>query len=615
MAVSPDVIKEFLVELGYKLDEVGLRKFHGAIFEATEVVTKLGTAIVATAAAFEAAVGKMADDLEELYFASQRTGAAADNLEALRYAASQIGVGAATATASVSSLLRTLMTQPGTEGLLGQMGIQTRNANGDLKDTSEILLDLVARLKQMPFYLAAQYAQMFGISADTLQSLLQNSDEAQKRIAEYREALKRAGVDEVESTRLAHELMSELRSVWMEIGALADVVFDRLQPAAKWLLDWVQTAVRALTDLTQANSALRTELAAWVDKWLEDHPMLLRSWEALKEGMASLAEPFKALIKAWNDLDDALAEVDSQPTPAWFDKGVIDAITQSFQVLADSIQMIADALKVVTDLARGDFKKAWEDFRESAKHGVHPDQAIGGGDAGQGGGRSIWDRTMDWLGVPDPNKPAFQGAIPPAPIPLKPSGGLLGEAGSGGAPANAPAPLGVRSNNPGNIRYAGTDTERTYGTAEEGMNAMAAQLLRYYHRGLRTIEQIISRWASGDPKVPNYIASVSQMTGWAANQILNLLDPDTLSKLMAAMVRVEQGYAPYGDTMIKGAAAGQIGLLSPAPGAASNVVTLNQDTNITVSGSASPTDTADRVANNQNRVNGDLSRNLAGVLR
>jgi hypothetical protein len=106
----------------------------------------------------------------------------------------------------------------------------------------------------------------------------------------------------------------------------------------------------------------------------------------------------------------------------------------------------------------------------------------------------------------------------------------------------------VRWNNPGNLEVPGGGAFQTFPSMDVGLRAMGAQLGRYFNRDhLNTIDGIVGKYANG--KAPGnspateagYVADLVQHTGFAHDQALNLNDPKTLSTLMAAMVRHEQG--------------------------------------------------------------------------
>jgi len=93
------LIKEFLVGLGFKIDEKGQKRFVDTIGAATVQAAELGAAATAAATAVVAAVAKISDGLEQLYFASQRSKASVEAIQALDFAARQFGAGAREPTA------------------------------------------------------------------------------------------------------------------------------------------------------------------------------------------------------------------------------------------------------------------------------------------------------------------------------------------------------------------------------------------------------------------------------------------------------------------------------------------------------------------------------------
>jgi len=136
---------------------------------------------------------------------------------------------------------------------------------------------------------------------------------------------------------------------------------------------------------------------------------------------------------------------------------------------------------------------------------------------------------------------------------------------------------GVRNNNPGNIeksrdRWKGLADRQpdsrffTFTEAKWGIRAMARILQNYQARyGLNTIEEIIHRWA---PPVENntaaYVNAVARETGLGKNQKLDLKRHEHLFPLVKAIIRHENGYAPYRDAEIDEGLA-LAGVKPPAP--------------------------------------------------
>lgn len=138
-------------------------------------------------------------------------------------------------------------------------------------------------------------------------------------------------------------------------------------------------------------------------------------------------------------------------------------------------------------------------------------------------------------------------------------------------------PRGIRNNNPGNIREAKGDHTQWVGeraadddpafeefnTPEDGIRALARVLLNYQKKhGLRTLEQIIRRWApASENNTGAYVLAVSHACGIPSNVFLDLTIPAILTRLTRAIVRHENGPGPltggewYDDAIYKSAIA------------------------------------------------------------
>ena len=85
------MIKEFLVALGFKVDEAKLKKFTQGIDTTTKFVGKLGLGVATMATAVEAAVVKVSSTFEDLYYASKRIGDTVADIRGFSFAMGQVG--------------------------------------------------------------------------------------------------------------------------------------------------------------------------------------------------------------------------------------------------------------------------------------------------------------------------------------------------------------------------------------------------------------------------------------------------------------------------------------------------------------------------------------------
>jgi hypothetical protein len=128
------------------------------------------------------------------------------------------------------------------------------------------------------------------------------------------------------------------------------------------------------------------------------------------------------------------------------------------------------------------------------------------------------------------------------------------------APAAGNLPLGLRQNNPGNLRsWGGVPSEggfARFASAQDGLNAMAQQLGLYGNRdGLRTVSGILNKYAPpSENDTGSYIADVARQTGFSPDQQLDVNDPKVLAPLLSAMVKHEQGQQPFSQDQLTQAA-------------------------------------------------------------
>ncbi|HGI5912208.1 TPA: transglycosylase SLT domain-containing protein [Yersinia enterocolitica] len=218
---NAETIKDFLVSLGFELDEAGEKKFSAVVAGVTANVLKMGAVVEGAALAVVGFTTKIASGLDKVYFASQRTGASVAGIKALGYAASQMGVDAATAQGSLESLARFIRNSPGAEGFLNRLGIQTRSANGNMRDTSAIFTGLSAKLSSMPYYRANQYAQMLGIDENTLMAMRKGLGGFG---SEYALTAKKIGFNADTAAKQSNRFMTSMRNLTMTLGQARDKI-------------------------------------------------------------------------------------------------------------------------------------------------------------------------------------------------------------------------------------------------------------------------------------------------------------------------------------------------------------------------------------------------------
>lgn len=257
--MSNNVLREFLVSLGFKIDEVGMKKFVDSVDGVTKTVRNVGLAVTGAAAGVVAGVKIISSQMENLYYASQRTGATVGNLMSLRYAAGQIGLTADQAQGALENFARTLRLNPGSGGLLDALGVRGGNP-------AERFTSFIEKMKAQQPYVAAAYAGMFGIDPDTLLMLengLSKLDDEQRK---YSESLKRWGIDPEGAAFAGKEFNNSIRRVISDFDKLWIVIESKLVPVMTPLIDrfekWAETHAG---DVAKAIADSIQQLAHWID--------------------------------------------------------------------------------------------------------------------------------------------------------------------------------------------------------------------------------------------------------------------------------------------------------------------------------------------------------------
>ena len=246
-----EVIREFLVQLGFKSDEKSLKKFTDGVEGATKNVAKLVATIAGAALTVGAGVAAFAANMEALYFSAKKMGASAVNAKAFEKAMANFGVASGEALQSVQSLARWMRSTPASEGFLRSLGVETRDTNGKLKDTVDLMSDLGVALRSKPYYLAQQYAQIFGISEDVLRAMLDGKFDAE--MEKQRKALKDSGFDEAADkankfmTRL-RDLQTQIEAVAVSLGGPLLDVLEQIGKGWKNIYDWTSAGLEKMLE-------------------------------------------------------------------------------------------------------------------------------------------------------------------------------------------------------------------------------------------------------------------------------------------------------------------------------------------------------------------------------
>ncbi|EML8114783.1 lytic transglycosylase domain-containing protein [Klebsiella pneumoniae] len=232
--MNAETLKDFLISLGFKVDEAGARKFDAVVAGTTLKAIVLGVKVEAAALSVVAFTAKTASGLDDLYWASQRTGATVEGIKQIGYAVSQVGGSVDGARGSLENLARFMRNNPGAEGFLNRLGVQTRDASGNMRDMATIFTGVGQRLSSMPYYRANQYAQMLGLDENTLMAMRRGIGQFS---GEYTAMAKAIGYNADVAAVSSNKFMTSLRSFGLMAGMARDKIGSSLADGLAGSLD------------------------------------------------------------------------------------------------------------------------------------------------------------------------------------------------------------------------------------------------------------------------------------------------------------------------------------------------------------------------------------------
>lgn len=639
--MNAETIKDFLISLGFDIDEAGGRKFESVVSGVTMNAIKMGTAVEAAALTVVGFTTKIASSLDRLYWQSQRTGATANNIRAIGYAFSQAGGSVEGFNGTLDNLARFLRSTPGAEGFLRNLGIQTRDAAGNLRDTAQLVTLVGDKLAKMPYYRANQYAQILGIDESTLLAMRRG---VKGFTSDYQSMLQATGFDSQKAAEQSNKFMTQMRGLANLFGIMRDKIGGNLAGGLAGNLESFRKNILlnfpkiegTITAVLKKVLSLADSIMTLVYRGVQGAGDLMRWWDRLDDTTKGLIKVLGGLLLAWRMLNSAFLTSPIGMVTAliaalvalyddyqvWKEGGdslinwgkwkpEIDAAMKGMKELRDSIfsvgQEIAKLLNI--DLKswslKGDIADLTKQFGEFGKMMTMIGDLINALKDGNWSEVGRLGKALLSQGRENPDAlPAVTDSANSAADWVKDKTGFdprsVGQ-WIRGQFSGANEPRGIRNNNPGNLNYVGQNSATLedhatprfarFNSAFEGFAALGKQIKAYYngtskaagYQKLQSVEDIISRFApASENNTQAYINKLSKMLGVGRGDSLNIQDPQVLATLMNGITQIENGKNPYAPEMVLKAAQSAVG----AGGSNSSVFNIN------VQGGGDPRETA-----------------------
>ena len=232
--MTAEPIKEFLVGLGFKVDEAGLERFSSRIKKATFAAAGLAAAAVASATAITKFVSGVADKFDDIGDLAARIDTTAEEILRLGFVATLTGSSLDAVKSSVENLNR--VAGEASRGIgrgakvFENLGISVKNTNGEMKDTSQLMAEVGDKIKDLGRGEQLALLSKLGIDATLIGAL---TEDVSGLAAEFDQLYKNAGIDSNKAAKLSGEFNDSMDRLTMSFDAIKSAVGLRFMGQVK----------------------------------------------------------------------------------------------------------------------------------------------------------------------------------------------------------------------------------------------------------------------------------------------------------------------------------------------------------------------------------------------
>lgn len=247
--MNAEVIKEFLVGLGFKVDDAGLAKFTSSIKGAAIGVTALGAAVTAAATAVTAEVTKIAGEMYELDKLAKRFRATAGSVDEFIDANELLGISQDVSVSSMKNLDRAIMdTSMGmgrAKKVFESLGISIKDASGKIKPTADVMAELQQKFKGMEYGKQLRVMERLGLDPALVKYFNADVEALSKDMADIDKA---AGFDLEKSIAESKEYTKTWREAKVEINKWKMLMTKSIESIAVKLMPKMRAQIKSVTD-------------------------------------------------------------------------------------------------------------------------------------------------------------------------------------------------------------------------------------------------------------------------------------------------------------------------------------------------------------------------------
>lgn len=246
-------IAEFMVQLGFKIDEQKRKEMKDAMDEQQQHFSELGSSLlkfagIASSAAVATgyAMNEMTKAYTDTYYAAQFIHTSVANLRDYAYAMNIIGFDTAEATKMLNGFVEATRENPG----LAKYFETLTGAKFNFDDPVESFNKLLEALNKYPYAQQVQIFQMWHGTADELQRLRNNFGAYKDALREHHGMVAQAGTDLDDLANKSVAFQRSVTKINEEWGLISDGIEAKLLPVMQTLANWSDTIFKNFHGIT-----------------------------------------------------------------------------------------------------------------------------------------------------------------------------------------------------------------------------------------------------------------------------------------------------------------------------------------------------------------------------
>ncbi len=357
------LLDELLVGLGFDYDSKDLNQFKQDVAKTTNVAKefiKVAAAGAAAITAFTMASTKASDEQGKL---SDEIGESVKSIDALQFALIRSGGSADGMVSSLRDL--SIRASEAARGVgsgveaFGILGISATDSNGELKSTSDLILEVSQRMQGLNRSRQLELADKLGLR-DSIR-LLQQGPEAIRELLIEADQL---GVTTAEDAKIAADYQDAMTNIWQVMKQMSRVISRELAPITKDLadtfLDWWKTnkdiieqnLPKWIDGATVAIKMLAIATGVWISMRLATHVITLISLFKGLSVATLAASAGAAIIPALVAGSIAAMVLLAEDAKTFFDGGesFIGDMIEKFPEWTDQLHAVASVMATLADL-------------------------------------------------------------------------------------------------------------------------------------------------------------------------------------------------------------------------------------------------------------------------